>query len=178
MLNWIGDYRCKILCLHPREAVLAPLLCTPLSNVVTHHWSTEAGLRDGDPLLLDNLCQRQPRGDGIPDHSNPDCGCERAAHLQGSPCSERPRYRALLLGEEGSTGPWRGCCVLGPLCSRRVMVIGEIRRMMLTKWMLKGWRLPGANRGAGAVLTVRASGGLVHEIRIALEVGAVHIRIV
>lgn len=83
---------------------LAPLLCTPLFNVATHHWSTEAGLRDDDPLLLDNLRQGQPRGDSIPDHSNPDCGCQRAAHLQGSPCSETPRYRALLLGEEGSPG--------------------------------------------------------------------------
>lgn len=58
------------------------------------------------------------------------------------------------------------------------MAIGEIRRMMLTKGMLKGWHLLGANCGAGAVLRVRASGGLVHEIRIALEVGAVQIHIV
>lgn len=49
---------------------------------------------------------------------------------------------------------------------------------MLTKGMLKGWHLLGANCGAGAVLRVRASGGLVHEIRIALEVGAVQIHIV
>lgn len=64
--------------------------------------------------------------------------------IQIADVNEPPTFRGALAqrdqgtelsswGKKGPLGPWRGCCVLGPLCSRRVMVIGEIRRMMLTK---------------------------------------------
>lgn len=98
-----------------------------LFDLVIYHWSTQAGLWDCDSLLLDSLCQRQPRGSSITGHFNPDRRCQWTTHFHWNLCSNRPRYTALLLGKRVHWIGMCGFCVLP-------CILGTLMVLWLYEW--------------------------------------------
>jgi hypothetical protein len=91
-----------------------------------YHWSTQAGLWGGSALFLDNICQRQPWGNSVPDHFCPDRRCEWASCFHWVTYTEKSRYqRSVLreskyqrsvLRESKSWGHRRRSCALCLMC--------------------------------------------------------------
>lgn len=94
--------------------------CALFHILVTSHWSTQAGLWGGSTLFLDNICQRQPRGNSSPDHSCPDRRCERASWFHWATCPEKSRYQGSVWGQRK---PWGHRCRSCALCLMCFMVL-------------------------------------------------------
>lgn len=155
------------------KLVIHPFFRTSLFNLVFHHWSTQTGLWDGDSLLLDNLCQGQPRGKASQTILIQITDINEPPTFSGS-FAQRDQGTQLLFGKRRIQ--WiQTCrlCVLYPMCSHCVMAIQVIRRIMITEVMIKAchyWAL--TMYIAGTVL--RASDGFVYK----MEGGAVCTHIV